>query len=161
MGRYCNLTVSVLAPAEKEAAVTNAVEWIDSDKWDSFDAKDKAGYRYIKYCEDENLSWSTFMELWEGDGRDEIAKQIWTAVGSFCPIEVQVSDLEETPTESSEYEEDEYGDWWRETTGSYDLTQAEWDAMDDEARCHFMLVDDIATANAMWNEWAAMTPEER
>lgn len=131
MGRYCNLTVSVLAPADKEGAVTSAVDWLDSDKWDSFEAKNKPGHRYIEYCEDENLSWSTFTGLWEGDGRDEIAKQIWTAVGSYCPIQIHVSDLEETPTESSEYEEDEYGDWWREED---DADEVDYDPVDPEGR---------------------------
>ena len=108
MGRYCNVTVSVLAPADKEGAVASSVDWLDSDEWDSFDSKTEPGYRWIEYSKDENLSWDTFMPLWEGPGRDDIAKQIWTAVGSYCPIDVSVSDLEETPTESSEYEEDEY-----------------------------------------------------
>ena len=67
-----------------------------------------------------------FTPIWDGEGREDIAHQAWTANGAYCTVEVRIIDMEDMPCESNDFDEEDYGDWCRNVAGNDDLTQAEW-----------------------------------
>ena len=109
MGYYCRLAIEINEPKpDKTDAICDALsEWTEGDKWQNIILP--PGRRWLYYCEDQDVSWGTWGDLWDGSGRDEIAKRVFHANEAPCYVRVGVSALEDAPYEESEYDATEEG----------------------------------------------------
>jgi hypothetical protein len=108
MSYYCGLEIRIKnANAGQKQVIMNALAGLTHEEgWQAYDEKD--GHISMEYDRDQCVSWDRWSPLWEGEGREEIARTIWRANGGGCGVQVIVRALEECPYEESEFDEDDY-----------------------------------------------------
>jgi len=132
MGYYCGLRILIQsASSDRTQAIIDALAGLTTpDKWAVGHEED--GRLCLEYDNDQSVSWGQWSGLWDGEGRDEIARAVWKANGKACDVRVTVIALEDCPEENSEYTEEDYEEIMKEKTAVQGDENEEDEADDEE-----------------------------
>ena len=83
---YCGLEIVIEdANADREQAIIDALDaWTDEGGWDAVNTGERSVC--LEYDNQKRLSRDRLGALWDGEGRDEIARAIWRANGGACYV---------------------------------------------------------------------------
>ena len=108
MGYYGGLLIQIEdARADRQQAIMDGLaKWADKDGWNVGHVID--GHIFLEYDKDQGFDENCWDALWDGEGRDAIARAVWKANGEACRVNVLARDFVECPYKQSAYDADAY-----------------------------------------------------